>query len=239
MSSFKILETVSEFTREKVKVFVTDKSTNRKTGDIPQINYLPNDKPTDAVKNDNDSTVCGTCIRRPSVAKKNGVDPCYVKKFFAPNSIYRAEQNGTIQDISKAKKMRAGSVRLGAWGDSASVSKWAYFQIRQQVKEKYKVNDRDILDYTHNWQAKTSEHLKPYAMASVEGIEEAQQAWDNGWKTYRVIDNLNEVSEREILCPNITKKLQCKECKLCNGSQLKGKSICITDTKKNIGKKIF
>ena len=92
MSSFKILEPVSEFTREKVKVFVTDKSTNRKTGDIPQINYLPDDKPTDAVKNDNDSTVCGTCIRRPSVAKENGVSPCYVNKGFAQNAIYKSEQ---------------------------------------------------------------------------------------------------------------------------------------------------
>ena len=237
MSSFKILETVSEFTREKVKVFVTDKSTNRKTGDIPQINYLPDDKPTDAVKNDNDSTVCGTCIRRPSVAKENGVSPCYVNKGFAQNAIYNSEQKGKIKDISKAKRMKAGSVRLGSWGDSASVSKEIYFKIRQQVKEKYRVNDRDILDYTHNWQ--TSEHLKPFAMASVEGIEEARQAWNSGWKTYRVIDNLSDVSEREILCPNITKRIQCRECKLCNGSQLQGKSICITNTKKYIGKKIF
>ena len=237
MASFKILETKSEFNKEIVKVFLTDKSTNRKTGDMPQVNYLPNDKPTDSIKNNNDSTVCGTCIRRPSVAKQNNVEPCYVNKGFAPNAIYKSEQNGTIKDISKAKKIRAGSVRLGAWGDSASVSEEIYFKIRQQVKEKYKVNDRDILDYTHNW--KTSEHLKPYAMASVEGIEEARQAWNNGWKTYRVIDNLNEVTEKEILCPNITKKLQCNECKLCNGSQLKGKSICITDTKKNIGNKIF
>ena len=237
MASFKILETVSEFTSEKVKVFLTDKSMNRKTGDMPQVNYLPDDKPTDSIKNNNDSTVCGTCIRRPSVAKENGVSPCYVKKFFAPNAIYRAEQNGTIPDISKAKRMKAGSVRLGAWGDSASVSEEIYFKIRQEVKAKYRVNDRDILDYTHNWQ--TSEHLKPYAMASVEGIEEARQAWNSGWKTYRVIDNLSEVSEREILCPNITKRIQCRECKLCNGSQLQGKSICITNTKKYIGKKIF
>ena len=237
MSSFKILETKSEFNKETVKVFLTDKSTNRKTGDIPQINYLPNDKPTDSIKNNNDSTVCGTCIRRPSVAKENGVSPCYVNKGFAQNAIYKSEQKGKMKDISKAKSMKAWSVRLGAWGDSASVSEEIYFKIRQQVKEKYRVNDRDILDYTHNWQ--TSEHLKPFAMASVEGIEEARQAWNSGWKTYRVIDNLSDVSEREILCPNITKRIQCRECKLCNGSQLQGKSICITNTKKYIGKKIF
>ena len=237
MPSFKILETTSIFNSEKVKVFLTDKSENKKTGDMPQVNYLPNDKPTDSIKNNNDSTVCGTCIRRPSVAKHNNVSPCYVNKGHAPNAIYQSEQRGNVKDISKAKRMRAGSVRLGAWGDSASVSKEIYFKIRQQVKDKYRVNDRDILDYTHNW--KVSEHLKPYAMASVEGVEEAKQAWKTGWKTYRVIDNVSEVTAQEILCPNITNKLQCKDCKLCNGSQSKGKSICITDTKKYLGKKFL
>ena len=76
-------------------------------------------------------------------------------------------------------------------------------------------------------------------MASVEGVEEAKQAWKTGWKTYRVIDNVSEVTAQEILCPNITNKLQCKDCKLCNGSQSKGKSICITDTKKYLGKKFL
>lgn len=237
MPSFKILETTSTFNNETVKVFLTDKSTNRKTGDIPQVNYLPDDKPTNSIKNNNDVTVCGTCIRRPNVAKQNNVSPCYVNKGYAPNAIYKSEQKGNVKDISRAKRMRSGSVRLGAWGDSASVSKEIYFKIRQQVKDKYKLNDRDILDYTHNW--KTSEHLKPYAMASVEGLNEAKQAWNMGWKTYRVIDNISEVTEKEILCPNITKKLQCKDCKLCNGSQLKGKSICISNTKKHIGKNIF
>ena len=48
-----------------------------------------------------------------------------------------------------------------------------------------------------------------------------------GWRTFRIINEGDTLMPREIICPNVTKGVQCKDCLLCSGTSLKAKNIAI------------
>jgi len=69
-------------------------------------------------------------------------------------------------------------------------------------------------------------------MHSADTLEDADLAWQIGWRTFRVIRNLNELNkDKEILCPaseEAGKKTSCIKCGLCAGTTTKSnKSIAI------------
>jgi hypothetical protein len=218
----------SEYTGKPVQAFITRTSSNTKTGNIPQVTFLPeNVKPTDAIKNGQDEDVCGNCPLRPSLFNpKTHEDPCYVNCGFAPNAINRAK-NKPLYDYSDLFEV----IRIGAWGDGASIEKQALLKIVGLA--------RKVLNYTHAWANKKFNFLKAFSMASVHSIAEKNQANGLGFRTFRTVkpllfaDHLKlfkngqhtvaDLQADEILCPNFTKSIQCKTCKLCCGNQIKAR----------------
>ena len=64
-------------------------------------------------------------------------------------------------------------------------------------------------------------------MASVGSKQAAEEAWSKGWRTFRIVaDAADLVAGREIECPS-DRGVQCLDCGLCGGSQVKAKSIAI------------
>ena len=58
-NTFTVWNGNSEYTGNPISVFITMKSSNVKTGDIPQITFVTdNVKPTDSLKNGRDKDVC-------------------------------------------------------------------------------------------------------------------------------------------------------------------------------------
>ena len=218
----------SQFTGNPIDVFITLKSSNSKTGNIPQVTMLPsNVKPTDALKTGQDQDVCGCCPLRPKLFNPDTHDlPCYVNCGFAPNAINRSK---SISQFEKDQK-QFDVIRIGAWGDSASVEKKALLEIVKLGKK--------VLNYTHQWADKKFNFLKDFSMASVHSIQEKIEANKLGFKTFRTVKPLpfgdhvkrfnkgkhyvKDLARDEMLCPNeINKNLQCKDCKLCVGNQIK------------------
>ncbi|MBF86295.1 MAG: hypothetical protein CL489_17715 [Acidobacteria bacterium] len=204
---------VSQYTGNPINVFLTESSTNTKTGNIPQVNFLPEVKPTDALKTGQDADVCGNCPLRPFLFNPETHDaPCYVLCGFAPNAIHRAK-NKPLNDYSKLYDV----IRIGAYGDGASCEKQALIKIVKLAKK--------VLNYTHAWSIKKFNFLKAFSMASVHSIEEKIKANSLGFRTFRTIKfACSKLEANEIVCPNfVDNSIQCKTCKLCCGNQIKAK----------------
>ena len=83
---------------------------------------------------------------------------------------------------------------------------------------------RRFSNYTHNWD--NAPHLANFAMASIdpymdEGAKDRAKAL--GFRTFRIISNLNQKQDDEILCPSsatlAVAKTSCSNCGLCDGKQ--------------------
>lgn len=85
-------------------------------------------------------------------------------------------------------------------------------------------------NYIHNWTKAT--YLAPYAMASIDpymGKDARKQAKFLGFRTFRIIDNIEEMQQGEIICPATTSAnkefkmgqlpVTCNTCTLCDGKQ--------------------
>ena len=117
----------SDLTNDTIATIAIFNSTNRKTGDMIQIYYLPvNIPPTEAVKTGADASVCGNCNLRHLLAKQQNIKPCYVKKFHGPSAVYRSCKAGRYPHLKKMKPrlwqgvlqvLATKPVRLGAYGD--------------------------------------------------------------------------------------------------------------------------
>ena len=162
MASKILFKDKSNYTGKEVISTITYTSTNIKTGDIPQITFLPVDsKPTDAIKNGEDKSVCGNCPLRPINHKDTPMEdkPCYVNCGYGPNAIYK-----TLDKI-EVHKVKTGQYeigRIGAWGGCDSIPKSSVLKIRSMFKK--------VLNYTHDWNNDKSNYLKAFTMASVHSL---------------------------------------------------------------------
>ena len=215
----------SGLTNDTIATIAIFNSTNRKTGDMIQIYYLPvNIPPTEAVKTGVDESVCGDCKLRPLRAKEQNIKPCYVKKFHGPSAVYRSFKAGKYPHLDKMKpRLRQGVLhllatkptRLGAWGDPAC----DLDTIPMLTQHKW-------TGYTHQWKA--NPQLRDVLMASVDSIAEYHEAKEQGWKCYRHTNN-GEMLDTEIQCLYYTHGRVCRDCGLCNGNKAKAKDI-VTST---------
>ena len=146
------------------------------------------------------------------------------QKFHGPSAVYRSFKAGKYPHLDKMKpRLRQGvlqllatkPVRLGAWGDSASDLETI------PILTQYKWTG-----YTHQWKA--NPQLKDVLMASVDSIEEYQEAKKQGWSCYRHTSS-GAMLDTEIQCLFYTHGRVCKDCGLCNGNKSKAKDI-ITNT---------
>ena len=92
-------------------------------------------------------------------------------------------------------------------------------------------NAKGSTGYSHQEQLKQSSFNPSYMMESADNLSQAQIAWANKRRTFRVIKDISEIDhDNEISCPasrEAGQRTTCINCKLCSGSMIKAKSIAI------------
>jgi hypothetical protein len=182
---------------------LTRPSTNIKTGPMAQVYVIPNHKPTEAIKEGSDSSVCGECPLRRTM--------CYVRPVTL-NQVYTAylsdkytrNVDWALAQIS-INRLR---VRLTAYGEAPAVP---YEALEPLLQFKH-------TGYTHAWRKDIDERWKGNLMASVQTLAEAKEAQAAGWRTFRITLPDEPLAENEILCLNVKNKLPCSQCLKCSGT---------------------
>lgn len=198
----------------------TFNSKNAKTGDVIQIWTLYKHlKPTDASLKGLDVYNCGNCKHRHFLK-----GACYVNLGYAPNAIWNTYNRGVYRHIENVPNwlsyFKNRNVRFGAYGDPAFIPLHIIQSICSVVN--------GWTGYTHQWQEDISKDYLNYFMASVDNQEEHSQALELGYRSFKIVTNEYELDKsKEIVCPNLTHNIQCIDCGLCNGTNLKAKDIVV------------
>jgi hypothetical protein len=197
-------------------------STNRKTGDMLQTYIMRSDiDPLTANKYGEDYSICGNCALRgtPTLdpTKKQAEDrPCYVVLGQGPMVVFKGLQRGLYPDRTQRHERRAlgrgRMVRIGTYGDGAAAPRfvWDDLLFEAEGHNAYSHNGGDPRIY----------------MQSADTLPQAQAAWSSGFRTFRVVHDTSHLQPHEILCPS-SRGVQCVDCRLCGGTQVKAKSIAI------------
>lgn len=205
LRSFIMYEGPSMLDGAPIVVIATINTKNRKTGRVLQVWILRADMdPTAASREGADSTVCGDCPRRHYFGGN-----CYVILWQAPLSIFRAYQNGSYARDVSPEDLAGWTVRLGAYGDPAAVP--------FEVWETWTAHAENVLSYTH--QARRPEfdrRTAQFSQVSADTLQQARRYWAQGYKTYRVLNHLEEPAEGETMCPSL-EGVSCLDCGACNG----------------------
>ena len=198
-----------------IVAIATFRSSNQKTGDVPQVWILREDEPpVQAAKTGADRSICGDCPLRGRVVDGRNVERgCYVVLHQAPSAVWLAYRRGVYREVKTARLARlfAGAfVRLGAYGDPAAVP--------IEVWRTMLVHTRGWTAYTHQW--RTAE-LQALAMASCETDADAREAIARGYRVFRVVAPGAPRLRGHIPCPASSeqgRRLTCMECRTCNGT---------------------
>ena len=211
-------------------------SKNTKTGDMVQVSFMRTDtKPSTAVKEGKDVSVCGNCPLRAAIRKetKSNDPPCYVATHWKAATWKAAA--ALKEDIGAAMRaMIYKAVRFGEYGNMSSIP-------RAVAEKLLKAADEWTL-YEHEWEKPSNQWLRRWAMASVHSHEEALRAQAMGWRTFRVKGPGEAPMKGEVVCPFESHKVQCRDCLLCDGKRTttirgnlgtvlmpdKRKSVCVT-----------
>ena len=187
---------------------------NRKTGAMIQIYYLRTDiEPQDAIRKGLDSSICGDCPLSWAQAPK-GKARCYVLPFHAPSRVFKQWQMGKYPQLDELKPKQRQAVmaifntvpiRLGAYGDPSCDQE----TLQMLVENRW-------AGYTHQW--REYPHLKQWLMASIDSIDEYQEAKQLGFRTYRHTRE-QAMLDNEIQCPHDTHGVECVSCLLCSGNR--------------------
>lgn len=215
-----------------VAVALTGNSRNGKTGGMLQTYIMRADiDPREASKGGEDFSICGACPHRglPTTDpdKKQATErTCYVVLGQGPLIVYKGLVAGRYPRRTQILPIVAlGSdrkVRLGTYGDPAAVPSHVWKALLTDAE--------GHTGYSH--QADTqADYRADLTMRSVDTIEQAQAAWDNDERTFRVVSGVDQIdSVNEILCPaskEAGQRTTCEKCGLCAGSKVKAKSIAI------------
>jgi hypothetical protein len=208
-----------------IRAVLTADSANVKTGSMAQLFILDDETaPHTAQKTGADRSVCGTCPLRP-VYKATGGGGCYVVTFQGPLSTWRATNGLPVAGaaVISALVRKAGSVRLGAYGDPAALPPYVIAHLVRLANGK-------VTGYTHGHKLlgySGIEHLRTSCMASCETEDQAERAHGYGWRTFRATSPGARNLPSEITCPAETRGATCKDCLLCRGDSLGARSITI------------
>lgn len=216
-----------------IVVIATKNSANRKTGNMWQTWIMLRDvEPHKAIKTGEDTAVCGKCPLRPLVYKSHGLKkPCYVLTFQAPLSVWRAYHRGIYPRITPEQfgallqgNDNSEGLRLGSWGDPASVL--------YELWESIGVGNGEFnhTSYTHGYlMPDFNNRYLDISMVSLDKVTPQLPPGLNG-RSFRVIDSVDQVLPGEILCPaskEMDYKATCEKCGLCAGLARKAKNIAI------------
>jgi hypothetical protein len=203
---------------EPIRVILTPHSSNRKTGNMPQV-WILSDRvdPVDAFPTGADTSICGDCPLRSKAGGGNG--KCYVNKGHGPLAIWAADNyidctsgRGPSWD-AMLDVIGARIVRLGAYGDPAAVPIHIWKRIRKH---------RRTVGYTHQWR-RLSPGVWGFLMASVDTRADAIAARRRGYRTFRTLWADRADAERsplpgaEVECP-AWRGVTCAACGLCCGT---------------------
>lgn len=190
---------------------------NEKTGAMVQTWIMRQDVPPHvAVKTGQDASVCGDCIHRPA----NG-GSCYVKVFQAPLSVWNAYRRGVYaRPAAPFADLFAGRmVRLGSYGDPAAAPLALWLDVTFKAA--------GWTGYTHQWRV-AEPGFQRLCMASADSLEEAQEAREAGWRTFRVRAEAEPLeAKREFVCPASKEagyRTDCASCRACMGVAAKAKA---------------
>ncbi len=194
-------------------------SKNTKTGKMLQTWIMRADtEPHDAVRNGEDSSVCGACPHSGT--------SCYVIVERAPLQVHRAWKRGSYADWTKSlpvHALRGANFRFGSYGDPAAVPFNTWRRIFEQGLSGW-------TGYTHQWANPQFQRLRNYFMASADNVGELLEAHAQGWRTFRVRKAGEPKMRSEVVCPaseEAGKVTTCANCNLCQGQRLTAKSVVI------------
>jgi len=216
-TGYTIFEGKSPITGDDIIAVITLKSTNIKTGNMASMWILHKDlSPIEASKQGKDESICGMCPHRHNLG-----GACYVTLFQAPLQVWKSYHKGNYPKVNDMTIFEGMSVRFGAYGDPNVIPIDILVQLKSVVK--------NSTSYTHQWKTESdNESLKAVSMASVDNKAEAKLAIQNGWRYFRVTNDISDIDKAtEIVCPNTTKGIQCIDCGLCKGNTIKAKNIVI------------
>jgi hypothetical protein len=203
-----------------------DGGRNSKTGPMVQVYFLRADiHPMVAVQSGEDVSICAMCKARGKIVvneetgKRENVERgCYVTLMHGPRMVYETYKNGRYQTVplGQARKILKGMrVRLGAYGDPASVP----FEVLEKALDQV----REINGYTHSW--REYPQLADFCMASVDSPEEREEAKRLGFRTFRTRSKDGPALKDEGVCPHeLDKTIQCNRCMLCGGNRKPAKA---------------
>jgi hypothetical protein len=185
-----------------IVAIATDRTKNRKTGDMIQTWILRADQdPLAAVFSGADSSICGDCRHR---GKNTKAEPrtCYVTVAQAPLGIWRKWKSG---GYPKGPLPTHKPVRMGAYGDPVAVPWQAWTGLHSANL---------WTGYTHQWRQLIASPFRNVLMASCDSEQEEKLAQLMGWRTFRVMKPGTTGTALE--CPS-NKGAQCAHCGLCSG----------------------
>ena len=222
MSGAVLYQGPSNFDAKPIVVIAVWSSANRKTGDMLQTYILRSDiDPRDANKYGEDESICGQCQHRgtptldPTKALAEG-RTCYVTMGQGPLIVFNEFIAGKYP-VASPRAVGAGRrVRIGTYGDGAAAPDYVWSELLSEAEghTAYSHNGGDPQRY----------------MVSADTLAQAQGAWANGYRTFRVVRDVSEIRKNEVLCPASKEaghKTTCATCLLCGGASVKAKSIAI------------
>ena len=204
---------------QPIVVIGTKKSNNPKTGNMIQTWILLQDiRPSEAQRLGLDSSICGDCPSRPIEKTKSGAGDCYVT-MMAPVGVWKAYGRNhypmahNLQDITNFAS--GHKVRLGSYGDPSAVP--------LSIWEALLKESQGHTGYTHQWKKDFAQSLKNICMASCDSYDDWELANKTGWRSFRVIREVQglKLGNREFRCPSdplLDKHIPCEKCLACNGS---------------------
>jgi len=186
---------------------------NPKTGNMLQTwIFCKNNHPWECFISGEDYSVCGDCKHR-----KWGT--CYVTVSQGPSQVWNAFHRGRYPtwnesyiDLIKGRK-----IRIGSYGEPAAIPYDVWKNIIKYTG--------GYTGYTHQWR-KCDQRLRNICMASVDSSNEAQEAQNRGWKTFRISKPSERLSKNEFHCPAAIEsghKTTCEKCGACGGLKSKRK----------------
>ena len=222
MSGAVIYKGPSNFDAKPIVVIAVWSSKNSKTGDMLQTYILRSDiDPRDANKWGEDESICGQCQHRgtPTLDPTKALAEertCYVSMGQGPLIVFNEFIAGKYP-VASPRAVGAGRrVRIGTYGDGAAAPDYVWSELLSEAEghTAYSHNGGDPQRY----------------MVSADTLAQAQGAWANGYRTFRVVRNVSEIRKNEVLCPASKEaghKTTCAACLLCGGASVKAKSIAI------------
>lgn len=204
-----------------IVVILIGSSSNKKTGNIAQTFIIRSDvDPITANRTGLDRSVCGDCKLRGTAdpGKASGLAKdrtCYVQLGQSVMAVYNKFKRGgypVLNDRDLHRILKNKIPRIGSYGDGAAVpsSLW-------EMAASY---SQGVTAYTHQGTS-----TSPYYMISADTLEQAQAAWSEGRRTFRIVSDYSERKLNEVVCPS-DRGVKCEDCGLCDGSRL-AKSVVI------------